>query len=131
MNLTVENRKHRAIRVPPVVLERSGLSDAELFSVFALENSVVVLKDTMNAKEVLAAFKSMTGMAQELLVVLALACGQCEESSGACGEDDAQDGLHPIQNLAPETREILLSCGVCLDALDELLLTGETIYGGP
>jgi hypothetical protein len=93
------------IGLPADACERSGFTDKDTLELHAGQNALVFLKDKMTALEVANAIQSLSALAADLTVVLASACGLCDNCGEGC-EDDCPAGC-------------VSACSLCHDLLDE------------
>lgn len=93
------------IGLPADACERSGFTEKDTLELHAGQNALVFLKDKMTALEVANAIQSLSALAADLTVVLATACGLCDN----CGEG-SEDGC-PAGWVS--------ACSLCHDLLDE------------
>lgn len=93
------------IGLPADACERSGFTEKDTLELHAGQNALVFLKDKMTALEVANAIQSLSSLASDLTVVLAAACGLCDNCGEGC-EDDCPAGC-------------VSACSLCHDLLDE------------
>ncbi|MGI6028693.1 MAG: hypothetical protein ACOX81_04730 [Candidatus Heteroscillospira sp.] len=93
------------IGLPADACERSGFTDKDTLELHAGQNALVFMKDKMTALEVANAIQSLSAIASDLTVVLASACGLCDNCGEGC-EDDCPAGC-------------ISNCSLCHDLLDE------------
>jgi len=93
------------IGLPADACERSGFTDKDTLELHAEPSALVFIKDKMTALEVADAIQSLSALAADLTVVLATACGLCNN----CDENN-EDG-YPAGWVA--------GCSLCHDLLDE------------
>ena len=83
------------IGLPADACERSGFTEKDTLELHAGQNALVFLKDKMTALEVANAIQSLSSLASDLTVVLAAACGLCDNCGEGC-EDDCPAGCVPL-----------------------------------
>ena len=116
------------MRIPAAAMRISGFDTDEAAQYFTLNNSVVVLKKRMNMPELLKAAWSLNKLSSELWGYAALSCGGCEGLCGSCNgecpydEEDFSEVPGPFIGYFAEA-------GVCPAALENLLMSGEIVYG--
>ena len=93
------------IGLPADACKRSGFTDKDTLELHAGQNALVFLKDKMTALEVANAIHSLSALASDLTVVLASACGLCDNCGEGCA-DDCPAGC-------------VSACSLCHDLLDE------------
>ena len=93
------------IGLPADACERSGFTDKDTLELHAGQNALVFMKDKMTALEVANAIQSLSSLASDLTVVLAAACGLCDNCGEGC-EDDCPAGC-------------VSACSLCHDLLDD------------
>ena len=93
------------IGLPADACERSGFTEKDTLELHAGQNALVFLKDKMTALEVANAIQSLSSLASDLTVVLASACGLCDNCGEGCA-DDCPAGC-------------VSACSLCHDLLDE------------
>ena len=93
------------IGLPADACERSGFTEKDTLELHAGQNALVFLKDKMTALEVANAIHSLSALASDLTVVLASACGLCDNCGEGCA-DDCPAGC-------------VSACSLCHDLLDE------------
>lgn len=93
------------IGLPADACERSGFTDKDTLELHAGQNVLVFMKDKMTALEVANAIQSLSALAADLTVVLASACGLCDNCGEGCA-DDCPAGC-------------VSACSLCHDLLDE------------
>ena len=93
------------IGLPADACEQSGFTDKDTLELHAGQNALVFMKDKMTALEVANAIQSLSALAADLTVVLAAACGLCDNCGEGC-EDDCPAGC-------------VSACSLCHDLLDE------------
>ena len=93
------------IGLPADACERSGFTDKDTLELHAGQNALVFMKDKMTALEVANAIQSLSALAANLTVVLASACGLCDNCGEGCA-DDCPAGC-------------VSACSLCHDLLDE------------
>ena len=93
------------IGLPADACERSGFTDKDTLELHAGQNALVFMKDKMTALEVANAIQSLSALAADLTVVLASACGLCDNCGEGCA-DDCPAGC-------------VSACSLCHDLLDE------------
>jgi hypothetical protein len=93
------------IGLPADACERSGFTEKDTLELHAGQNALVFLKDKMTALEVANAIQSLSSLASDLTVVLAAACGLCDNCVEGC-EDDCPP-------------RCVSACSLCHDLLDE------------
>ncbi|NNJ31358.1 hypothetical protein [Lacrimispora defluvii] len=93
------------IGLPADACEHSGFTEKDTLELHAGQNALVFLKDKMTALEVANAIQSLSALAADLTVVLAAACGLCDN----CGEG--------CENGCPAGW--VAGCSLCHDLLDE------------
>ena len=93
------------IGLPADACERSGFTDKDTLELHAGQNALVFMKDKMTALEVANAIQSLSALASDLTVVLASACGLCDNCGEGCA-DDCPAGC-------------VSACSLCHDLLDE------------
>ena len=93
------------IGLPADACERSGFTEKDTLELHAGQNALVFLKDKMTALEVANAIQSLSSLASDLTVVLAAACGLCDNCGEGCA-DDCPAGC-------------VSACSLCHDLLDE------------
>ena len=110
------NQKLPEIALPADVCGLSGFTDEDTLELHVTEGALVFLKDSMTALEMAKAIESLNGLATELIVTLASACGICDncgnvpelcERCGCSGD--------PAENVA--------RCSLCMELLDESQIT--------
>jgi len=93
------------IVLPADACERSRFTDKDTLELHAGQNALVFMKDKMTALEVANAIQSLSALAADLTVVLASACGLCDNCGEGCA-DDCPAGC-------------VSACSLCHDLLDE------------
>ena len=93
------------IGLPADACERSGFTDKDTLELHAGQNALVFMKDKMTALEVANAIQSLSALAADLTVVLASACGLCDNCGEGCA-DDCPAGC-------------VSACSLCHDLLDD------------
>lgn len=93
------------IGLPADACERSGFTDKDTLELHAGPGALVFMKDKMTALEVANAIQSLSALAADLTVVLASACGLCDNCGEGCA-DDCPAGC-------------VSACSLCHDLLDE------------
>ena len=93
------------IGLPADACERSGFTDKDTLELHAGQNALVFMKDKMTALEVANAIQSLSALAADLTVVLASACGLCDNCGEGCA-DDCPAGC-------------VSACSLCHDLLEE------------
>ena len=93
------------IGLPADACEQSGFTDKDTLELHAGQNALVFMKDKMTALEVANAIQSLSALAADLTVVLASACGLCDNCGEGCA-DDCPAGC-------------VSACSLCHDLLDE------------
>ena len=93
------------IGLPADACERSGFTDKDTLELHAGPSVLVFMKGKMTALEVANAIQSLSALAADLTVVLASACGLCNN----CGEG-CEDGC---------SAEWVAGCSLCHDLLDD------------
>ncbi len=93
------------IGLPADACERSGFTDKDTLELHAGPSVLVFMKGKMTALEVANAIQSLSALAADLTVVLASACGLCNN----CGEG-CEDGC---------PAEWVAGCSLCHDLLDD------------
>ena len=93
------------IGLPADACERSGFTEKDTLELHAGQNALVFLKDKLTALEVANAIQSLSSLASDLTVVLAAACGLCDNCGEGCA-DDCPAGC-------------VSACSLCHDLLDE------------
>ncbi len=93
------------IGLPADACERSGFNEKDTLELHAGQSVLVFMKDKMTALEVANAIQSLSALAADLTVVLASACGLCDNCGEGCGDD------YPAGWVA--------GCSLCHDLLDE------------
>ena len=93
------------IGLPADACKRSGFTDKDTLELHAGQNALVFLKDKMTVLEVANAIQSLSALAADLTVVLASACGLCDNCGEGC-EDGCPAGW-------------VAGCSLCHDLLDE------------
>lgn len=101
------------IGFPADACERSGFTDKDTLELHAGQNALVFLKDKMTALEVASAIQSLSTLASDLTVVLASACGLCNN----CGDEKPEAGAEGGCGNNPA--EWVAGCSLCHDLLDE------------
>jgi antitoxin component of MazEF toxin-antitoxin module len=110
------NQKLREIALPADVCGPSGFTDEDTLELHVAEGALVFLKDRMTALEVAKAIESLNGLATELIVTLASACGVCDNCVNAPEPCE-------ISGCPGDPAEGVASCSLCMDLLD----TSQTI----
>ena len=93
------------IGLPADACERSGFTDKDTLELHAGQNTLVFMKDKMTALEVANAIQSLSALAADLTVLLASACGLCDNCGDSC-EDGCPAGW-------------VAGCSLCRDLLDD------------
>ena len=93
------------IGLPADACERSGFTDKDTLELHAGPSVLVFMKDKMTALEVANAIQSLSALAADLTVVLASACGLCDNCGEGCA-DDCPAGC-------------VSACSLCHDLLDD------------
>ena len=93
------------IGLPADACERSGFTDKDTLELHAGPSVLVFMKGKMTALEVANAIQSLSALAADLTVVLASACGLCDNCGEGCA-DDCPAGC-------------VSACSLCHDLLDE------------
>jgi hypothetical protein len=106
--------------IPKSAMILSGLDEADSLELHTLDDAVVLLKDSMTADEMLSAIESLNELTSGLITHLVNACGLCPGCTPTCEDDD---------DLPSDLTDVLARCGACMNKLDELLASGEIIYG--
>jgi hypothetical protein len=101
------------IALPEFACELCGFTGEETLELHAAEDTLVVLKEQMTAMELIHAIDALGGIASELTVILAKACGFCDNcgdgNSEHCADcDSSKDG--PV--------EWVKDCELCRDLLN-------------
>lgn len=76
--------ERKAFMLPETALKLAGLNAEEKLNAHVAPGTVAILKENMNAREMAAAIGSLSALAVDMTVKLALACGDCEYC-GLCG----------------------------------------------
>ena len=69
------------VSLPNEILNAADLTECEEIEFNALENSVVAMKTTMNAMELIKVAEGLKNLSEELIVHLAGICGRCHDCS--------------------------------------------------
>lgn len=93
------------IGLPADACERSGFTDKDTLELHAGQNTLVFMKDKMTALEVANAIQSLSALAADLTVLLASACGLCDNCGDSC-EDGCPAGW-------------VAGCSLCHDLMDD------------
>lgn len=111
----------KALPVPSAALKVSGFQAGETAELHPLQDAVILLKQRMTAMELIQAIDGLQGLATELTVHLATLCGPRDEYEGA----------NDLSDVPPFLLDILQESGACLGELNEMLMSGEIVYGEP
>lgn len=98
------------ISIPADACKLSGFTDKDALELYAAKGILMFLKEQMTALEVANAIESLSAIASDLTVLLASACGICNN----CGEDCAD--WDECQN---NPAAWVQNCSLCHDLLDE------------
>ena len=82
----------KGIHIPSALLKLSEFTEKEPVDIHALKDAVVVLKQSMTAKELVWAIHSLQYLVDDLTAYLFEACGECEECGEGCPMDDLDGG---------------------------------------
>lgn len=82
-----------AFHIPGAALKISGLEGGDKVTIHALESASVIMKQRMNAMELLVTIDALNNLVTELTVHLAKVCGSCENCEMACPYDDLEGGM--------------------------------------
>lgn len=84
------DRGKKRLTVPAAALKLAGLEAEEKLCVHVEDGAAVLLRKEMTAGGMIAAIESLSRLASDYTVKLALACGTCD-GCGGCAEDE--DGV--------------------------------------
>ncbi len=73
------------LSIPAAALKLSGLGDAEMPVLEAGAGSIILTKEEMTAKEMIATIDRLSELAADLIVKLAMACDAREDGARECG----------------------------------------------
>lgn len=107
------NQTMPQISIPADAYKLSGFTGKDALELYAAKGVLLFLKEQMTALEVANAIESLSAIASDLTVLLASACGICNN----CGEEetDCADCDECQNNPAAWVQ----SCSLCNDLLDE------------
>lgn len=97
--------------LPADACEMSGFTDKDTLELHAAKGALVFMKDKMTALEVAKTIQSLSTLASDLTVVLAKACGLCDN----CGDELCED----CESSDGGPAEWVANCSLCHDLLDE------------
>lgn len=80
-----------SFHVPSAALKISGLEGGDRIEIHTLERAAVIMKQQMNAMELLTTAEALNKLAAELIIHLAKVCGFCEGCETACPYEDHPD----------------------------------------
>lgn len=100
----MKNNQYPEIMLPERACELCGFNGEDTLELHIGEDILVILKEQMTAIELIHGIFMLSEMATELTVVLAKACGVCNN----CGDDTGKN--EPVQWVE--------SCSLCQDLLD-------------
>jgi hypothetical protein len=106
--------------IPKSAMILSGLDEADSLELHTLDDAVVLLKDSMTADEMFSVIESLSELTSELITHLVNACGPCPDCKPPHENDD---------DAPSDLTDILMRCGACMSKLDDLMASGEIIYG--
>jgi len=109
------------IMLPEAACELCGFTGEETLALHAAEDTLVILKEKMTAMELVHAIDALGEIASELTVVLAKACGFCDncgdENPELCEECAAKVSKNP-ENTGDGPVEWVKNCALCQDLLE-------------
>lgn len=123
--------QRKALMLSGAALKLAELGGEEKLSAHVNPGAIAILKGKMTAREMVSAIGTLSELASDITVKLALACGGCDDC-GLCeaeendsGDDCGEDcfGL----DLPEVLMNTLSMSGVCLMGLHELLESEEII----
>ncbi len=105
------------IGLPADACEQSGFTGKDTLELHTGQSILVFMKDKMTALEVANAIQSLSTLAADLTVVLASACGLCNNCGGDCEGEKPCGACAASRDGRPA--EWVASCSLCHDLLDE------------
>ncbi|WP_353095430.1 hypothetical protein [Tissierella praeacuta] len=94
MKIMKENSNSNII-IPIEVLKASNLLNSKDIELKTLENAFVVMKETMNAMELIKLAEGLKNLSEELIVHLASVCGRCLDCSYCAGFEEYDEIIVP------------------------------------
>lgn len=107
------NQKMPKIGIPADACELSGFTNKDALELHAAKDVLVFLKNRMTALEVANAIQSLSTIASDLTVILAAACGLCDN----CG-DENHTGCTDCGKCQSNPAQWVAGCSLCQDLLD-------------
>lgn len=102
-----------SFHVPSAALKISGLEGGDRIEIHTLERAAVIMKQQMNAMELLATAEELNKLAAELITHLARVCGICEGCETACPYDDLDGGMLELPEHIREEAGIRADAKLC------------------
>lgn len=102
-----------AFHVPSPALKISGLEGGDRIEIHTLEHAAVIMKQQMNAMELLTTAEALNKLAAELIIHLAKVCGFCEGCETACPYDDLDGGMLELPDYIREEAGIRADAKLC------------------
>lgn len=162
----VKGTNTAGVTIPKGAMKLCGLGSTDALELHTLDGAAILLKQEMNASELLSVINNLDRLSCNLLTTLAIACEKCvgceedcpfsqenrdihlpkhlldaaeiPEDAKLCAEPDPDTGRiivstleseHDLSSVPEGLLSVLLNCGVCLGSLNELLGSGEIVYG--
>lgn len=102
-----------AFHVPSAALKISGLEGGDRIEIHTLEHAAVIMKQQMNAMELLTTAEALNKLAAELIIHLAKVYGFCEGCETACPYDDLDGGMLELPDYIREEAGIRADAKLC------------------
>ena len=103
----------KGIHIPSALLKLSEFTEKEPVEIHALKDAVVVLKQSMTAKELVWAINELQDVTVELMFHLFKACGECEECDEGCPMEDLDGGEIELPAFLREAANIPEDAKLC------------------
>ena len=130
-NMTfIGNNTPKGIRIPAVMLKLSKFTEKEGVELRALTDAVVILKQSMTAKELVWAIHSLQYLVDDLTAYLFEACGECEECGDGCPMEDLDGEEIDLPSYLREAAHIPENAKLCasVDAKEGTVLIAQADY---
>lgn len=102
-----------SFHVPSAALKISGLEGGDRIEIHTLERAAVIMKQQMNAMELLTTAEALNKLAAELIIHLAKVCGFCEGCETACPYDGLDGGMLELPDYIREEAGIRADAKLC------------------
>ena len=103
----------KGIHIPAAMLKLSGFAEKEPVEIHAPKDVLVVLKQSMTAKELVWAIHSLQYLVDDLTAYLFEACGECEECGEGCPMEDLDCGEIDLPGYLREAAHIPENAKLC------------------